>query len=45
MELVLVAVAAAALAAVAHANPPRPVGPADAYTAWLIRQQKPALHR
>ena len=48
MELVLIAVivlAAVALAVYAHHNPPRWIGPVDAYTAWLLRQQKPALHR
>ena len=45
MELVLVAAAAAALGTLAHQKPLRSVGPLDPYTAWLLRQQKPALHR
>jgi hypothetical protein len=45
MELVLLVAAATALALYAHQHPPRSGGPLDPYTAWLIRQQKPALHR
>jgi hypothetical protein len=45
MELVLLAAAAAALAVFAHQHPARSVGPLDDYTAWLVRQQKPSLHR
>ena len=45
MELVLIAAAAAALAVYARQHPVRSAGPLDPYTAWLLRQQKPALHR
>ena len=45
MELVILAAAAVALGTYAHKNPPHPVGSLDVYTAWLLRQQKPALHR
>ena len=45
MELVILAAAAVALAVHVHRNPVRSVGPHDIYTAWLVRQQKPALHR
>jgi hypothetical protein len=44
MELVLLA-AAAALGIHVYRNPLRSAGPLDPYTAWLLRQQKPALHR
>jgi len=45
MQLVLLAVAAVVLGTYAHQNPARSAGPLDPYTAWMIRQQKPALHR
>ncbi|WP_162529635.1 hypothetical protein [Nocardioides caldifontis] len=45
MELVILAAAAVALGIHAYRNPVRANGPVDAYTAWLLRQQKPALHR
>lgn len=45
MELVLLAAGAVALGIHAHRHPARSAGPLDPYTAWLIRQQKPALHR
>ena len=45
MELVLLAAAAVALGIHVHRNPVRQAGPLDTYTAWLLRQQKPALHR
>jgi hypothetical protein len=45
MELVILAAAAVALGVHVHRNPVRSAGPVDAYTAWLVRQQKPALHR
>jgi hypothetical protein len=45
MELVLIATAAVALGVHAHRHPVRSTGPLDTYTAWLLRQRKPALHR
>ena len=45
MELVLLAVAGAALATYAHQHPARSSAPLDAYTGWLLRRQKPSLHR
>ncbi len=45
MTLVLLAAAAAALAAYAHQHPANSFGPLDPYTGWLLRQQKPSLHR
>jgi len=45
MELVILAAAAVARGIQVRKNPPHPVGSVDAYTAWLVRQQKPALHR
>jgi hypothetical protein len=45
MELAILAAAAVALGIHVRKNPPHPVGPVDVYTAWLLRQQKPALHR
>lgn len=45
MEIILLAATAAAVALYAQQHPPRLAGPLDPYTAWLIRQQKPALHR
>ncbi len=44
MELVLAAAAAVALSAYARLHPVAS-GPLDTYTTWLLRQQKPALHR
>ena len=45
MELVLITATAVVLGAYAHANPARATGPLDTYTSWLLRQQKPSLHR
>ena len=45
MELVLLAAAAVALGLYAHRHQPPALGPLDAYSSWLLRQQKPALHR
>ena len=45
MELALFAAAAVVLTVEARRHPARPTAPADSYTAWLLRQQKPALHR
>ena len=46
MEIVLFAAGAlAALSGFAHHNPPRSSGAVDPYTAWLLRHEKPALHR
>lgn len=45
MHLVLIAATAVALGVHARRNPGRSTGPVDTYTAWLLRQRKPALHR
>jgi hypothetical protein len=45
MELVLVATGVAALAAYAHQHPARSFAPLDPYTGWLVKRQKPSLHR
>ena len=45
MELVLLVAAALAVGAYARQHPVPAAGPLDSYTHWLIRQQKPALHR
>ncbi len=45
MELVLLAAGVAALTAYAHRHPAPSYAPLDTYTGWLVRRQKPSLHR
>ena len=45
MELVLLAAGVAVLTGYAHQHPAPSSTPLDTYTGWLVRRQKPSLHR